>query len=74
MNTGEYITVIHKDRSRTSELLIWCDICGYGAREDHKTVYQKIHFCRRHKASEIDRFMSGELPGYFELKNTPPSN
>lgn len=44
---------------------IWCDLCGWGDTiiGDADGV---MHFCRRHKADEVKRFLDGEIPGYFE--------
>lgn len=65
MNTGELIECLHINGTTTMELVIWCDICGYGARHDSNPD-DKYHFCHRHKEKEIRDFMNGSIAGYFE--------
>jgi hypothetical protein len=68
MNTGEIIKCLHPDGNTTNELVVWCDICGYSAIEDHRSEEQCFHFCIKHKNTELERrFLSGEIAGYFEL-------
>ena len=65
MNTGELIECRNIDGTTTMELVIWCDLCGYGARHN-SDPNDKYHFCHRHKETEIRAFMSGSIAGYFE--------
>lgn len=45
---------------------LWCDLCGYGVHS--LPVNAPHHFCHRHKEKEIQKFLAGEKPGYFQLK------
>lgn len=65
MNTGETIEAHYPGGIIKIEPVIWCDICGYGARHG-SNINDKYHFCHRHKEKDIRAFMNGSLTGYFE--------
>ncbi len=67
MNTGKEILTIHIDGSSSMEPVIWCDIDGWGDTVRNQGFPDDpYHFCQRHKADEVQKFMRGELMGYFE--------
>lgn len=73
MNTGELIECFHQDGSRTMEPVIWCDLCGWGAR--HTSNPDDVHhFCHRHKEPEIQAFLDGKIKGYFQLEKEEENN
>ena len=62
MNTGEFW-----DNKEEKIPVIWCDIDGWGDTIRRQGFPDDpYHFCHRHNADEVKRFMNGELKGYFE--------
>jgi hypothetical protein len=51
----------------------WCDICGWGDTVGDDQLDNPYHFCHRHSADDVLRFMSGYYRGYFDMA-IPDSN